>query len=72
MKKLLLIVGIASLILCVLFLLFGAFCRFGYYHVMDGSHELYVRLHSRMILGFAAGAAFAALGAVCLFLRGRF
>ncbi len=71
MKKLLLIFGATCLILGVLFLLFGAFSRFGYYHVLDGSSELYNRLHDRMVLGFAAGPVLAALGGVCLIFRAR-
>ena len=71
MKKLLLIIGIACLTLGALLLLFGAFSRFGYYHVLDGSADLYNRLHSRMVLGFSAGPVLAALGGVCLIFRAR-
>lgn len=67
MKKWLLIAGIALLAACVLSLIFAAVNRFGYYHVMDGSTELYARLRSRMDLFFTAGVLCAALGGICMF-----
>lgn len=69
MKTALLAAGIAGLIPGVLFLLFAAFWRFGYYHTMDGSPELYRALRRRMILFFAVGIALAAASASCFFLR---
>ncbi|MBP3633905.1 MAG: hypothetical protein J6J43_04960 [Oscillospiraceae bacterium] len=71
MKKLFLIVGIVSIIACVLSLLFAALSLFGYYHVLDGSPEMFARLHRRMILFFVIGLVLAAIGVACLILRRR-
>lgn len=71
MKKLLLIIGIVSLIACVLSLLLAALSLHGYYHVLDGSSELYVRLHRRMILFFIIGLVLAVIGIVCLIIRSK-
>jgi len=69
MKKLLLIVGIISLIACALSLLFSAIYWFGYYHVLDGTAELYIRLHSRMIIFFVIGIVLAVIGTASLIIR---
>ncbi len=71
MKKLLLIIGIVSLIACVLSLLFAAFNLYGYYHVLDGSPDLFVRLHRRMILFFVIGIVLAVVGSVCFIIRSK-
>ena len=71
MKKLLLIVGIMSMIVCVLSLLFAALSLFGYYHVLDGTAELYIRLHQRMIIFFVIGIVLAVIGIVCLIIRSK-
>ena len=65
----LLIVGIASLVVCVLLLAFAALNWFGYYHVMDGSAELYHRLHQRATVSLTVGVVFALIGAGSLILR---
>ena len=66
MKKILLIVGIVSLIACALSFLISAFSWFGYYHVMDGSADLYMSLHQRMIICFLAGIVLAVVGIICM------
>ena len=71
MKKLLLILGVILLAACVLSLLFAAWNRFAYFHVLDGSGELYLRLHRRMIVSFAVGLVLALLWAACLIVRGK-
>ena len=71
MKRLLLIVGIISLIACALALLFSAFNWFGYYHVLDGTAELYIRLHQRMIVFFVIGIVLAVIGTVSLIIRSK-
>ena len=71
MKKLLLIIGsilIAAGILCLLFALLS---RFGYYHTLDGSNELYQRLHRRMVVFTVTGAVLAAAGTACIVVRSR-
>ena len=69
MKKLLLIAGIIVLIACALSLAFAVLNLFGYHHVLDGSPELYDRLHQRMTAFFIAGAVLAAVGTVCIILH---
>ena len=71
MKKLLLIVGIVSIIICVIFLLYAALNLFGYYHVLDGSAELYGRLHQRAVIFFAAGIVLAVNSIACFMIRTR-
>ena len=69
MKRMLLIVGITLTIASVLSLLYAALNLFGYYHVLDGSAELYSRLHQRMIVFGLIGIVLAVLGAVCFIIR---
>ncbi len=69
MKKYLLIAGIVCIIGCVLSLLFAALNRFGYYHLMDGTADLYASLYQMMIISFVSGIVLAAAGAVCLIIR---
>ena len=71
MKTALLIVGIIVLAVGVLSLLFAAFSRYLYYHTLDGSSELYTRLHQRMIVSFVIGLVLAAIGAACIIIRIR-
>ena len=69
MKKLLLIIGIMIIIAGVIALLFSALQRFGYYHLLDGNADLYIRLRWRMIISLVIGIVLVAIGAVCLFIR---
>ena len=71
MKKMLLIVGIILIIACVLSLLYAALNLFGYYHVLDGSGELYSRLHQRMIIFGLIGIVLAVLGTLCFIFRSK-
>ena len=65
----LLIIGIISLVTGALALLFSAFSAFGYYNVMDGSADLYARLHQRMTICLVVGIIFVLIGIVCMFIR---
>ncbi len=69
MKHLLLTVGIISLIVCVLLFADSALSRNGYYHLMDGSADLYSSLHRRMIISLVLGIVLAVIGALCMLLR---
>ena len=71
MRKVLLIIGIVSIIICVLFLLFAALNMHGYYHLLDGTAGHYDRLHQRMIVYFVIGIIFAVIGAVCIILQSK-
>ncbi|MBR2742718.1 MAG: hypothetical protein IKD89_03920 [Clostridia bacterium] len=71
MKKALLVVGIIIIIAGVLSLLFAGLNLFGFYNVLDGSSELYARLHQRSIIFAVIGIVLAVIGAVCIRLRKR-
>ena len=71
MKKLMLIVGIVTIAAGVILIAFAALNLMGYYRVLDGSAELYAKLHQRATVCFAVGAALAAIGAVCIFMKHR-
>lgn len=71
MKKLLLIVGVISIIACVLSLLFAALNLYGYYHVLDGDSDLFIRMEQRMVVSFVIGIVLALVSAVCLFIRSK-
>ena len=71
MKKFLLISGIVIAVLGILSLLLGAMNLFGYYHVLDGSTELYHRLHQRGIVFLVSGIVLAVIGAACFLIRSR-
>ena len=66
MKKLLLIIGIVSIIACVLFLLFALLNLFGYHNVLDGSADFYDRLYRRTFVYFVIGIVLAVIGSVCI------
>ena len=65
MKKVMLIGGIVLIVAGVISLLLGVFFRHEYYNVLDGSSELYARLHNRMIVFFIIGAVLAVAGTLC-------
>ena len=69
MKKFLLVMGILLIVASVLSLAFAAINWFGYYHVLDGSHDLYERLNRRRIIFGIAGLVLTAIGIVCLIIR---
>ncbi|MBR5720998.1 MAG: hypothetical protein IKX78_00780 [Clostridia bacterium] len=69
MNKLFLVLGIILVSTGAVLLLFAAFNLFGYRHVLDGSQELYRRLHSRMTVCGISGTALALAGAVCFAVR---
>lgn len=66
MKKLLLIAGVVIIVAGVIALLFSALQRYGYYHLLDGDADMYIRLHWGMIISFVIGIVLVAIGAVCL------
>ena len=64
--KELLIIGIISIIACVLSMLYAALNRHGYYHLHDGEGDMYTRLHRRIIVSFAVGIVLAVIGVACI------
>ena len=66
MEELLLIVGIISIIVSVLSLLYSALKRHGYYNLLDGEGDIYTRLRRRMIVSFAVGIVLAVIGIACI------
>ena len=71
MKKFLLIVAVLSIVFCVLSLLYAALNLFAYHNVLDGSAELYRRLHQRTVIFSVIGIVLAAAGAVFLIIRSK-
>lgn len=73
MKKLLLIAGVVIIVAGVIALLFSALQRYGYYHLLDGDADMYIRLHWGMIISLVIslviGIVLVAIGAVCLIIR---
>lgn len=66
MKRLALVGGIISFTVCIVSLLLFAWNRFSYYHVMDGTTNLYDRLYQRMTFCFGTGIVFAVIGILCM------
>ena len=71
MKQTLLIIGILSIIACVLFLLFAVLNMYGYYNLFDGTAAHYRRLHQRMVISFVIGIALAVICAACFIIRSK-
>lgn len=71
MKKTLLVAGIVICSACIICLGIALFSRYAYYHVLDGSGELYDRLHQRMVVFAIAGAVCAVMGTMCLVIRSK-
>ena len=71
MKKLLLVFGIVLIAAGVLFVIFAAINLFVYYRVLDGSAELYAKLHLRAIVSFVIGIALAIIGAACIVIKSK-
>ncbi len=71
MNRVLLIIGIVVVIAGVLSLAFAALNMLGYYRALDGSQELYARLHQRMIIFGITGLVLSAAGAVCIIIRSK-
>ena len=67
MKQVLLIFCIIFFFVSALSLSFWALNRFGYNNVMDGTEDLYSRLHKKMIVSLIIGIVFALIGATCMF-----
>lgn len=69
MKKTLLFLGIITLVIGIFVILWGLLNWFMFYHVLDGSFDLYNRLEMQMIISFAVGAIFTVGGIICLIVR---
>ena len=54
MNKVLFILGIASIVIAVIALLYAALQRFAYYHTLDGDSDMYARMHLHMIVKFSS------------------
>ena len=71
-RKLLLIIGIILVVICAFTLLFSILNFYGYYHVLDGSSELYLRLHRRGIIFLIIGIILLILGILCFIMRSKY
>ncbi len=59
-------IGIISIIAGILSFLYAALNRNGYYHLLDGEGDMYIRMHRKMIVFFAIGIILTVLGIVCI------
>lgn len=66
MRTILLIVGIVSIVIGVMSLLFSMLSRHGYCHLLDGDGDKYIRLRRRMKLFFVIGIITAVVGIACI------
>ena len=71
MRKILLIAGIIVFVACAIAVLAAIFFNYMYMHVLDGSTELYARLHSRAIISLVVGIVLAVIGIVCFIVRSK-
>ena len=71
MRKVLLIAGIILLVACVIAFIAAIFFNYMYMHVLDGSTELYARLHSRAIISLIVGIVLAVIGTVLFIVRSK-
>ena len=71
MRKFLLISGIILIAACVIALLLGALFLSGYHNVLDGSPELYARLHKRAVLFFVISGILAAAAIASFIFRAK-
>ena len=71
MRKVLLIAGIIVFVACAIAFLAAIFFNYAYMHVLDGSTELYARLHSRAVIALVVGIALAVVGIVCFIVRSK-
>jgi hypothetical protein len=67
----LLIFGILLLVAAVLSFALAALNFYAYRHVMDGSPELFDRMHQRAVLFLVLGAVLALSGTVCMIVRAK-
>ena len=71
MRKVLLIAAIIVFVACVIAFIAAIFFNYMYMHVLDGSTELYARLHSRAIISLIAGIVLAVIGTVLFIVRSK-
>ena len=62
----LLVVGIVSIIACVLSFLYAELNRNGYYNLLDGEGDMYIRMRQRMIIFAVIGIILAVIGIACI------
>ena len=66
MNNTLLVIGIVCIIVGLISLLLAALNGYGYYHVLDGSADLYHKLRMRMRLFLIIGICIEIIGVICL------
>ena len=69
MHKGLFILGIASIVIAAIALLYAALQRFAYYHTLDGDGDMYARMHLRMMVSFVIGIVFTIATVACFVIR---
>ena len=71
MNKVLFILGIVSIVISVITLLYAALQRFAYYHTLDGDADMYARMHLHMMVSFVIGIVFAIAAVTCFVMRSK-
>ena len=71
MHKVLFILGIVCIVISVIALLYAALQRFAYYHTLDGSSDMYARMHLHMIVSFIICIIFAIAAIACFVIRSK-
>lgn len=71
MNKVLFILGIASIVIAVLALLYAALQRFAYYHTLDGDSDMFARMHLHMMVSFVIGIVFSIAAVTCFVMRSK-
>ena len=71
MKKLLLVLGILTLIACAVFLLLAVLKLSAYHNLVDATPEHYESLRHSSIVHFIVAFVLAAVGAACLIIRAK-
>ena len=71
MSKVLFILGIVSIVISVIALLYAGLQRFAYYHTHDGGSDLYARMHIHMIVSFIICIIFAIAAVACFVIRSK-
>ena len=71
MNKVLLILGIVSIVISVLALLYAWLQHFAFYHTLDGDSDMYVRMHMHMIVSLVVGISFAIAAIACFVIRSK-
>ena len=71
MSKVLFILSIICIVISVIALLYAALMHFAYYHTLDGSSDMYVRMHTHMIVSFVIFIVFGIAAIACFVIKAK-